>query len=292
MNKTAQVILSLAGTIKIYDYNEETIKSAVIKGNIRYKGQILKVGDYVEYKEIDDVNQIVKIDDRLNDFVRPAVCNINQAFIVISIASPAMNLNFLDRLLAIMDYNGIESIILFSKQDLLPTCDEKSIEETIHYYEQMNYRTFQISSMDDSISKLYPLFKNKASVLIGQSGVGKTTLTNVLTNDKRMTNEISIRLMRGKNTTRSVEMIPCHEGFIVDTPGFQNLTIDEMDGLSLSQNFRDLFGVSSNCQIHNCLHINEPSCYVKKAVEDKLILKSRYENYLKLYREIQAKKRY
>ena len=138
-----------------------------------------------------------------------------------------------------------------------------------------------------TIDDLKPYLKDKISVIAGQSGVGKSSILNIIDENIKMdTNEISKALNRGKHTTRYTKLFNVYDGWIADSPGFGTMELDSMDEVSVSHSFIEFFELSKNCKYNGCLHINEPHCNVKKALEEKKILQSRYDNYLHLVKEI------
>ena len=247
-------------------------------GIFRLNSEVPKVGD----KCIIENNSIVKLKERKNDLVRPFVCNVDKAFIITSIVEPTLNLNLLDRLIANIEYNNIEAILIFSKVDLVNNLNDYNY--IFDYYKKIGYKVYFLPNEKDLIKEE---IKNCISVLVGQSGVGKSTMLNLFANLNLKTDEISKALGRGKHTTRHVELLNVCGGYVADTPGFGSIDL-EMDEVSLSHNFRDFFNIK--CKYNGCIHINEPGCNVIKAVEDGMILKSRYENYLSLVKETRDKR--
>ena len=246
-------------------------------GIFRHHNCSPKVGD----KVIIENGKISKILPRINDLIRPNVSNINKALIVTSLVEPDLNLNLLDRIIANVEYNDIESILIFSKRDLVK--DMSAYSDTLNYYKQIGYKVYLLP--DDALL-IKEEIQNNICVLAGQSGVGKSTFVNLLSDLNIKTDTISKALGRGKHTTRHTELLRIGEGWIADTPGFGTLDLD-MSEVDLSHSFKEFF--TTKCKFNGCLHINEPGCNVKSKVENKEILKSRYENYLAFNKEIKAK---
>ena len=222
---------------------------------------------------------------RKNELVRPFVSNVDKMFLIFPVKEPNLNLNLLDRMLSILEYNDIESIIVFSKIDLLASLDE--IKEVENYYKKIGYKVYLTNKFQDN-SFLLDEFKNSISVLAGQSGAGKSTLLNLLDSSLSLkTQEISYALNRGKHTTRHTELHKINGGWIADTPGFGNVDFPFEDLLSFTHSFIDFFEVSDDCKFNGCLHVNEPGCKVKELVKKNEILNSRYENYLNFIKEIE-----
>lgn len=272
-----------SGDYMIQDLETKQIMRAKASGLFRHHKEKPKVGDYVEYQLMNDTTAyITKLNPRFNDLVRPSICNIDQAFVVFSVKDPDFNTNLLDRFLTILNYNNIEAILIFTKWDLLKDDELSAIKDYQEYYRGIGYQILNVSK-NDLFDKqtIIDLLKNKITVITGQSGVGKSTILNLL--DKNLNlevNDISYVLGRGKHTTRHVELYPLYEGMIADTPGFGIMDFTDMDDIDIAHSFKEFFEESKNCKYSGCLHINEPGCGVKKSIEENKILRSRYDNYL------------
>jgi len=246
------------------------------RGKFRNKGITPVVGDWVIFDE--EKKYIHEIESRKNELKRPVVANIDQAIIITSVKEPNFSTNLLDKLLVIIEYNKIEPIICLTKLDLLNEEEMKTVENYIKYYKQIGYRVYT----NDKITSIKKIFKDKVSVLTGQSGAGKSSLLNRLNPNLNLkTNEISKALGRGKHTTRHVELIPIYGGLVADTPGFSALDLTTMTKEEIRDNFIEFNKNKDKCRYNDCMHIKEESCEIKKMVTDNKILKSRYENYLK-----------
>lgn len=260
------------------------------RGVFRHNEANVKVGDYVDF---DPINKIItKVYPRKNDLIRPVIANVDKAFLVISIKEPELNLNLLDKMISILEYNNIEIVIIFTKNDLLTDKETEEFNTINRYYQKIGYKTF-VSSKYNFDEEILNELKNSICVLTGQSGVGKSSLLNNM--DKALnlkTNSISKALGRGKHTTRHIELYPVGGGYLADSPGFGNVSFDEMDELTFSQTFVEFFKNSEDCKFNHCTHVNEPKCNIKEMVLKGEILKSRYDNYLLFINEIkEAKKR-
>lgn len=285
--REGKIIKSISG-----EYTIETRDSKIVckpRGIFRYKGMTPKVGDEVLVNE--ETKSILEIKPRKNDLIRPVIANVDKAFLVFSVKEPELNLNLLDRMLAIIEFNNIEPIIIFTKLDLLSEVEYyNNIKE---YYKKIGYKIYE-SSKEYLPTEVLPEIEGKLCVLAGQSGVGKSTLLNNFDSSLTLkTNEISKALGRGKHTTRHVELLEIANGYLADTPGFGTVDFIGMEAIDLSQSFREFFDSVKKCKFSQCLHINEPNCEVKRKVESGDILKSRYENYLLFVKEISTyKKKY
>lgn len=252
-----------------------------------------KVGDYVTYDDSEDVNVILEILSRKNDLVRPDVCNVDQVILVFSAIKPDFSFHLLDKFLIIMHQEHIKPTIVVSKIDLIDQEPLLAIKKDLAYYEAMGIEIYYVNSKERiGIDVLTHVFKDKITVLAGQTGVGKSTLLNALMPELALkTQEISKALGRGKHTTRHTELYLIHEGYIVDTPGFSKIEFSIFFPDMLKEHYPDFMKYQDECRFKGkCLHISEPSCAVKKAYENNDLLASRYENYVQFFEEIKSQK--
>lgn len=279
MNK-GLVIKSISGEYTVYDKGEKIICKP--RGVFRHKEKNVKVGDRVIYDK--DNKIIYEIEKRYNDLTRPVISNVEKGIIVTSVIEPALNLNLLDKIIAVLEYNQIKPILIFTKIDLLK--DKDCFNNIFEYYQSLGYNVVK-SSDEELYDKITELVGSSICFLVGQSGVGKSTLLNKLDITLSLKiNEISKALGRGKHTTKHIELFPFGNGFIADSPGFGSIDLENMSLLSLSQSFKEFFENSTLCKYAPCFHINEPNCEIKKLVNEGKILKSRYDNYLQFACEI------
>lgn len=246
------------------------------RGKFKKDKIIPLVGDICTFDE--EKKYIIEIEKRKNELIRPRVSNIDQAVIITSVKEPEFSSNLLDKLLCIIEFNNIKPIICFTKLDLLNEEEQKNINEIINYYKKIGYQIFK----NTEIEEIKEIFKGKKTVFTGQSGAGKSTLLNRLNPNLNLkTNEISHALGRGKHTTRHVELINIYEGLIADTPGFSSLEFIGMTNEDIRDNFIEFNLYRDECEYKDCMHEKEEKCAIKKELENKNILYSRYENYLK-----------
>lgn len=290
----ALITCLISGEYTLYDSEQEKYILAKARGVFRNNNASPKVGDVVEYENGDPHATIIKIYERHNDFVRPAIANIDQAFIVTSVLEPAINTNLLDRMITIFEYQNITPILIFSKVDLIDESTREEIEEIIKYYSKIGYSTICTNKKDPlTIENIKPYLSGKISVIAGQSGVGKSSILNLIDESlNEQTNEISKALNRGKHTTRYTKLFYIENGWLADSPGFGTMDLFDMSEVSVSHAFVEFFEYSNDCKYNGCLHLNEPSCRVKKALEDGDIIKSRYDNYIQLVNEIKNKRKW
>lgn len=283
-----RIIRSLSGFYTVDSQGQ----SIICKARGRFRKESLKpvVGDWCLFN-VDDQGQgyIMEIEERKNELVRPPISNIDQALIFVSWKDPDFSSLLLDRFLAVVEDKGIEPIIIVTKIDLADENDDP--QKYLSAYEKAGYRIYYLSSKKGiGISDIQNIFQNKVSVLTGQSGVGKSSLLNAISpNLTLQTGEISTALGRGRHTTRHVELFGLLGGWVADTPGFSSLQLD-MSARDLAVSYHDFAVLSSSCKYRGCLHQHEPSCAVKKAVEEGKISQERYEHYLMFLNEIQQRK--
>lgn len=249
------------------------------RGKFRISNLTPLVGDIVEIDN--NNNYIIDIKKRKNSLIRPSVSNIDKAIIVTSV-KPKLDTNLLDKLLVLTMYNNIEPVICFTKLDLLNLEELKKINSIINYYESIGYVTVKNTEID----KIKSILKNNLSVFVGQSGAGKSCLLNKLDSKLELkTNEISKALGRGKHTTRHVELFEVCEGLVVDTPGFSSLDLSSLSNMDIRDNMKEMFDNLDKCKYRDCMHYKEDGCYVKSLVNNNVIMKSRYDNYISFLRK-------
>ncbi|EFF41097.1 ribosome small subunit-dependent GTPase A [Mycoplasmopsis alligatoris] len=250
-------------------------------GKLRFNNTPPLVGDWVEFND----QSLVSIKERKNWFIRPKVANVDQVIIVISLFEPLFQDYLLDKYLSIIEFKNIEPILFFTKTDL-------GQSHWYEYYKKMGYKVYLINNNNfDNSVEIKQIFKNKVSVFLGQSGVGKTSTINNLSDNNFETQIISKALGRGKHTTRMLQIIKFNDGELIDTPGFSSLDLD-INNLELAQSFWFLKQNISKCKFRSCLHINEnvKDCYVKQNIGNEFWPEKRYENYLKLSKETKKEK--
>lgn len=288
-----KIIKGIAGFY--YIETEQGLYECKAKGAFRNQKKKPLVGDNVEISIQDEENKKGNIQDilpRKNQLIRPTVANVDQAVVIFAAASPAPNLNLLDRFLITMEQYNVETIICFNKSDLVT---EKEKDKFRKIYESCGYRViFTSVSKEQGLSEVRALLKGKTTVLAGPSGVGKSSMINYLKPDANMeTGQISQKIERGKHTTRHSELFELEkDSYIMDTPGFTSLYVDNLKKEELSDYFPEFEEYRNECRFQGCMHLMEPNCKVKDAVERGDISTTRYENYKLLFEEIKDKKRY
>ena len=271
-----------------------------IKGNFRLKGirstNPVAVGDHVEIITNQEGTAFISaIEDRRNYIIRKSpnlskqshilAANVDQALLVVTVNYPQTSTTFIDRFLASAEAYSVPVILVFNKHDLLS-------EEELHYekmmctlYETVGYKCVEISAeTGEGVGQLFPILKDKITLLSGNSGVGKSTLINrLIPHASQRTAEISDAHNTGMHTTTFSEMIELPEGgYLIDTPGIKGFGTFDIEKEELTSYFKEIFHFSKDCRFSNCTHTHEPGCAVIKAVEDHFIAASRYQSYLSM----------
>lgn len=289
-----KIIKGIAGFYYIHGEDGEVYECRA-KGIFRKENQKPLVGDNVEITVLDQGKKegnLVKILPRKNSLIRPAVANVDQAFVIFAMEDPKPNFMLLDRFLIMMEQAGVPAVICFNKKDL---AEEKEVRELYDIYKGCGYQVLLSSALhNEGIEEIRSILKGKTTVVAGPSGVGKSSLTNLLQKEVQMeTGEISRKLKRGKHTTRHSQVIPIGEHtYLMDTPGFSSLYLTDMEEQELKDYFPEFQKYEGQCRFLGCRHIHEPGCRVKEALESEEISRLRYEDYLSLYEELKEKRRY
>lgn len=248
----------------------------------RNKQKII-TGDYVMFNE--DEKYISQILPREIELIRPKIANVKNDMLIFSATEPIMNYGLLDRMILIMEKNGLSTTIVITKMDLLTPEADKEIRRRMGYYEKIGYRVFYSSDASD-VSEISDAIKHDKYVFTGQTGVGKSTLINKLLPELELeTQAISKALGRGKHTTREVTFYHYKNSYIIDTPGFSALDIN-LTKEDVRDNYVDFVELAPQCRFSTCYHLTEPSCNVKEHVQEDDLMQVRYDNYVKLMGEL------
>ncbi len=273
-----------------------------IQGKFRIKGlkttNPIAVGDTLDFElEPDqDTGVITNLHDRRNYIIRKSVnlskqaqiiaANIDQAFLIVTLASPRTSLGFIDRFLVTAEAYSIPASLIFNKLDLFSDEGLKILAEWQQIYEPIGYPCYEVSArVGTNIEQITALLKDRTTLLSGHSGVGKSSLINaILPSLEIKTGSVSDWSDKGQHTTTFAEMhtLP-FGGYLIDTPGIRELGVIDIEQQELGHFFPEMRDRMNGCKFNNCRHINEPGCAVLKALEEGEIELSRYDSYLSIY---------
>lgn len=289
-----KIVKGIAGFYYVH-VAESGIYECKAKGIFRKEKKKPLVGDDVELEVISEeekTGNIVRLLERKNELLRPAVSNVDQAIVIFAAKKPDPNFNLLDRFLIRMQMEHTDTLICFNKCDLL---SEEERQALLHIYGDCGSDVlFTSAKTGEGIAGLKEALFHKTSTVAGPSGVGKSSLINLLQENVEMeTGSISVKIERGKHTTRHSQLIPISGNtYIMDTPGFSTLYINELNKEELKDYYTEFAAYAGECRYPGCNHVSEPECGVKEAVARGAIAESRYENYVTLFEELKNVKRY
>ena len=274
-----------------------------IKGKFRIKGikntNPVAVGDYVEFdleENIDEVIGVIKhIEERENYIIRKSVnlskqthiiaANIDVAFLLVTLNNPPTFTTFIDRFLVTAEAYGIQAVLLFNKVDAYSQEEKDEILYLMAMYREIGYKCIPISAKSGkNIDQVKELMIDNTSLFSGHSGVGKSTLINRLEPSLELkTSAISEQHLQGQHTTTFAEMFDLSfHARIIDTPGIKGFGIVKIEKEELGDYFPEFFERKSECKFNNCLHVEEPKCAIKEALDEDEISWSRYKSYLQM----------
>ena len=289
-----KIIKGIAGFYYIYA-EDGNVYECKAKGIFRKDNFKPLVGDNVEITVLNEQEKegsVTSILPSRNSLIRPAVANVDQAFLIFAMENPKPNFLLLDRFFIMMKQQEIPAVICFNKKDV---GEKEEMEKLYEIYTGCGYRVVLSSTYEgEGMDEIHEILKGKTTVVAGPSGVGKSSITNCMQGEVQMeTGEISKKLKRGKHTTRHSQVIPVEKNtFLVDTPGFSSLYLTDMKEEELRDYFPEFVMYEPQCRFQGCMHIHEPGCAVKKALSEGKISQQRYDNYLALYEELKEKRRY
>jgi ribosome biogenesis GTPase len=303
-SKSNGIVIKSTGSWYIVRLENGEIVESRIGGKFRLDGKKITnpvaVGDEVIVEEtkgeyiIRDIlprrNYVARQSPRKKHDLHLLASNVDQAILVVTILDPDLKPGFIDRFLLMTEPRDIPAIIVFNKSDLYGEEELETYAALEYVYNKIGYETLLVSAANGhNLDLLREKLKDKISLISGQSGVGKSSLLNVLSKGIEIkTQEISDYSGKGQHTTTFAEMHPLDfGGYIIDSPGIKTLSFNNMEVMDVAHNFREFFQESENCKFANCTHRNEPGCAVKKAIENYTISELRYQNYLQILDEIE-----
>lgn len=256
------------------------------RGVFRKKRITPTIGDVVEIETSGEKGSIVDILDRRSYLVRPPVANIDTMLLVVAAAAPEPSLFLIDKMLVNAEINNIHPVLCINKTDLEKRNDIKKL------YENAGYEVFCVSAEKNrGTDKLKKYLSGRTTAFAGLSGVGKSSLLSIITEDMLETGDVSEKIQRGRHTTRHVELFELNNGgFVLDTPGFSSLELEGIKADELWEYFPEMRNHRDECRFRGCSHINEPDCVIKNKVESGEIASTRYESYTQLYKQLKSVK--
>ena len=289
-----KIIKGIAGFYYVHA-EDGNVYECKAKGVFRNKKIKPLVGDNVEMDVINATELTGNVADilpRKNELIRPAVANIDQTLVVFASLSPAPNFNLLSRFLVMMDYQEIPTTICFNKSDQVSAEELKKLTEVFEGSGAQIIVTSVVTG--EGMEELRDVLKGKTTSFAGPSGVGKSSILNEIFPDANSkTGNISEKINRGKHTTRHSEIFYLGEDtYIMDTPGFTSLDYNVVEADSLHYYFGEFDEYEGQCRFNGCVHVNEPDCAVKNAVEFGKINRTRYDIYTEMYKELKEKRKY
>ena len=294
-DRTGKIIRAVGGFYFVWCYEDGHVYQCRARGVFRKDSFRPLTGDDCTFRltKAQDVEGYVEtIAPRRSRLIRPPVANVDQALVMFSFVSPEPNLSLLDRFLIEMQRLGIPVVICFNKSDL---ADEETREKLARSYSRSGCHVLTVSVWkQEGLEQIRELMKGKTTVLAGPSGVGKSSLTNCLCPEAGMeVGALSRRTERGKQTTRHAQLFAVGDGtFFFDTPGFSSLELRGIEKEDVKSFFPEFEEYEPQCRFQGCMHIHEPDCGVKTALEKGLISRERYDSYLQLVGEVSSQRRY
>mgnify|MGYP001345096307 FL=1 len=275
----------LRGKFKISNHN---LSNPIATGDeVEFDEDKNNLGNYIINKILPRNNYLIRKSIKKKNNGHIIASNINQAIIISSLKNPFTKSGFIDRFLISCFAYRIPALVIYNKEDLLNNKEKNRLNQEIDYYKKIGFNSLSISAkFDKKIKKLKSILKNKTSLFIGNSGVGKSTLINRLSyNANQKTSEISKKSNKGKHRTTFSQIFDIDKKTkIIDTPGIKTFELFDIEKNQIKNYFPEFIKNNDKCKFNNCLHINEPNCEIKKEI-DKSIWRRRYNNYLSMIRD-------
>ena len=283
---TGKIVKAISGFY--YIEVEDKIYECRAKGILKKNNISPMVGDKAEFEEIgQNVGNLIRVIDRKNSLIRPPVANIDKVVIVVAVKNPEPSLLFIDKQLVFLEKMKIPATICLNKVDIGEAEKIKGI------YENIGYDVILTSVKEKKgLEDLRKIIRGKTVAFVGNSGVGKSSLTNQLMNEVIMQEGDLSKIERGKQTTRHSELLKVeNDTYIIDTPGFSSFELDEIDVDKIASLFIEFNKYFPMCRYRDCSHVLEKECGVRMAVDNGEIAKERFENFKLIYEEVQKRRK-
>ena len=298
--------------------DDGSMHECVARGNLRIKGwkstNPVAVGDRVDYlpqQSEEEVGSIIELHDRTNYLVRKSVnlshhkhviaANLDQLFVLVTVARPRTSYGFIDRMLVTAESYQVPAVVVVNKVDDLDDKEEELLIDLVDTYQEAGYRVLMTAALKGKgVKEVKDLLAGKVTLVAGHSGVGKSTLINAIDPELDLfTLEISESSQKGQHTTTNAEMYELKTDvetpaptFIIDTPGIKGFGLVDLEPPHIGDQFPEMFRLKGGCRFNNCLHKDEPGCAVRKAVEAGTVAESRYRSYLDILEGIDEESPY
>lgn len=287
--KSYRLLSSTSVGYRLYDMEDGSISLHKKRGIVN-NASFLLVGDIVTLDKDGFIDNVLP---RTNFLARPRLSNADIVLVLISLKEPDFNTYLLDKFLTMTNFYRLKSAIVLTKCDMLNKREKTTIEKRMEDYKRIGYSVYFVSNKEKDkydFATLLEDLKGKSVALMGQTGVGKSSLINTIDSDfKRKIDDLRISMGRGRHTTKEVILLPYTNGFLFDTPGFSSLDLEKMKPSDLAICFPGYENYVEKCYFNDCLHLESTKgCVIKEEIEKGILSKDSYMNYLKIYEEVKA----